>query len=88
MARCDSCGERREVGDRQARRIRMAGGGKCSACRGARVIEPRDSDYRYWLSMFGVEVPKGMSARESVVASGMPDELQALAKGFDRGFSG
>lgn len=66
----------------------MAGGGKCSACRGGRVIEPRESDYRYWLTMFGVTVPQGAKALDVVRAAGIPSGLRTLAEDFDREFSG
>jgi hypothetical protein len=87
MARCGGCGATLEVGVRQLRRIKnTTGAALCRTCRGGRSIEARDSDYRFWLSKYGVEVPRGVPALEAVAASGsLPPELAALAQGFVAG---
>lgn len=85
MARCEGCGAPREVSSRQARRIRTGHSGSlCPTCRPARSLAATETDYRYWLGLYGVKVPRGQSALEVVRASGMPPELEDLAVGFVR----
>lgn len=83
-ARCRSCGLRFEVGARQVRRIRSEeSSGVCGRCRSAPGrVEPTDADYRYWATRFGVEVPKGRSAREALATGAIPDELAEIIAGF------
>lgn len=85
MARCEGCGAPREVSHRQARRIRTGHSGSlCPSCRPGRSIEATETDYRFWLNLYGVKVPVGRSALEVVRASGLPPELESLAVNFVR----
>lgn len=80
--RCPDCNHVRTVSERQARRWQKGEyTGRCSNCRrGHRGRSPRDSDYAYWLRLYGVEIPKGQKALDHVVASGVPPELARFAR--------
>jgi hypothetical protein len=80
--RCSNCGSLAAVGPRQTRRINANGSvSRCVVCRGRNYVAS-ESDYRYWLTRFGVEIPKGVPALEVVRASGMPAELREIALGW------
>lgn len=88
MARCEGCGAPRsfDVTSRQAARIRAGHSGSlCRSCR-AGPVEAGESDYRFWLTMFGVKVPRGANALDVVRASGLPEDLADLATEFVRDF--
>ena len=80
--RCESCGLPLQVNARQGRRVRAGHSGSvCSLCRGRPRVVAGDSDYRYWLNRFGMNVPVGIDPL-AVAASGMPPALVELAKGW------
>jgi hypothetical protein len=74
--RCQECGDLMEVTDRHARRVKDAP--VCRQCRNTRTLEPRESDYRFWCDTFGVTVPRGRTARETLVEGPLPDELAQI----------
>lgn len=84
MARCEGCGAPRSgVSARQMSRIRTGHSGNlCRVCRGG-PIEADEAAYRFWLTKYGVKVPNGSSAWDTVVASGLPPALGDLAKAFE-----
>ena len=78
---CRSCGSRRVVDPRTARRSRQVGGIPCGTCRGVgktRVV--KDEHLRFWLRRFGADPPKGVPVREFITAGGAPPELTELAR--------
>lgn len=52
------------------------------------MIQASDSDHRYWLGRFGVNVPRGVPALDSLRASGspLPPALADLALEFASDF--
>lgn len=88
--KCTNCGGALDVGRRQARRISNGmSGSRCTPCRGRpEPIQASDSDHRYWLGRFGVEVPRGVRALDALRASAvvLPRELADLALEFDSDF--
>lgn len=81
--RCDNCGGTLAVSDRQARRIRTGRStARCGSCRGLNGAVATETAYRYWLTRFGVSVPRGGRALDVVMASGLPPDLADLARDF------
>ena len=79
---CKSCGSNRVVTDRHARRARQQGGISCVRCRGGGSLRHQATEeaFRFWLRSYGVQVPKGESARAYIAAGGAPPELVELAR--------
>jgi len=79
--RCDQCGNVRTVDTRQARRWREGHiAGTCITCRGGSATRVcKDGHLAFWLTAYGVKVPRG-KAREIITAGGTPPELVQLAK--------
>lgn len=79
--RCEGCGKVRTVDTRQARRWREGHiPGTCITCRGGSVTRVSgDKHLAFWLTAFGVKVPRG-GARAIITAGGTPPELAQLAR--------
>lgn len=79
--RC-SCGHVRTVSHRQARQWREGViPGTCATCRGRSPTRiARDRDVGYWLRLYGVDIPRGQTARQVIAASGIPPDLAEFAK--------
>jgi transposase-like protein len=75
---CPSCGRRRIVSYRQARRSNTIGGIRCTSCRGHQTRHT-DGDLRYWLKAYGNPCPPGTPVRDFIVAGGAPPELINVA---------
>jgi hypothetical protein len=83
---CESCGGRISVGTRQARRIQNgplpARPLTCRSCRGLRRAESTEAAFRYLADRFGVDVPRGQTARLTlervVLTASAPDELASI----------
>lgn len=77
--RCPNCGRRRIVSARQARRARNGEIlGLCARCRGRG--HAKDRDLRYWIHVYGGEIPSGVSPRELIASGGAPPDLVELAR--------
>lgn len=80
--RCPGCGDVRTVDVRQARQWREGHIiGTCVTCRGgSKTRVARDRDIGFWLRAYGVDIPRGVKARDVVTASGIPPALAELAR--------
>jgi hypothetical protein len=80
---CPSCRAERKVSARQQRRINTGlHDRRCYWCRNSIVKTVSDTHLRYWLRLYGSEIPNQVTPREWIAQNGLPPALAQLAAEF------